>query len=265
MIDALISLMPTVKRARGYRLYDHRGLRYLDMYQNGGHAILGHRAGSICRAMKNVISTGCVFDLPSSAERKAHRALSSLFPEFEVFRIFASVGGALNAVSQYVKRNIAWHELPEPWDVSVGDRVVRWRPFVSFSPGPEADILIPVLPFSVGGAPVAVCFRNVSADRVPSSEIVSPVLLEGAARAIHDLVGAEPSSDEPIVRYDAGTWKLVGSYLIPQTSRETYEERFRLFLEERVLLSPSYPAPSIIPRVMSVGERLRMEKLLQGK
>ena len=43
MQEDLAFTIPPIRRARGYRLYDHRGRRYLDLWQNGGHSLLGHR------------------------------------------------------------------------------------------------------------------------------------------------------------------------------------------------------------------------------
>ena len=43
MSELLEMEIPRIRRARGYRLYDHHGRRYLDLWQNGGRSLLGHR------------------------------------------------------------------------------------------------------------------------------------------------------------------------------------------------------------------------------
>ncbi len=50
--------IPPIRRARGYRLYDHRGRRYLDLWQNGGHSLLGHRGLHLLSLLKNLMSRG---------------------------------------------------------------------------------------------------------------------------------------------------------------------------------------------------------------
>jgi len=63
------SLLPVIRRARGYRLYGQDGRRYLDLWQGGGRALLGHRPARVTTVLKNVISTGLVTDLPSDWRR----------------------------------------------------------------------------------------------------------------------------------------------------------------------------------------------------
>jgi hypothetical protein len=82
--------MPRIRRARGYRLYGLDGRRYLDLYQDGGRAILGHRGGRAVTAMKNALSEGLHSCLPSVHEARLLKALGRAFPAYRSFRLFAS-------------------------------------------------------------------------------------------------------------------------------------------------------------------------------
>ncbi len=66
--------LPLFRRARGYRLYDHSGQRYLDLYQGNGSGLLGHRAFRITTELKDVISRGLISDLPSVYLRRMEKA-----------------------------------------------------------------------------------------------------------------------------------------------------------------------------------------------
>ena len=49
---ALLDEVPRIRRARAFRLYDVTGRRFLDLWQAGGEAILGHRAARTGAALK---------------------------------------------------------------------------------------------------------------------------------------------------------------------------------------------------------------------
>jgi len=84
--------MPLIRRARGYRLYDHRGRRYLDLWQNGGRSLLGHRPAGQTTLLKNLLSKGLAADLPSPYTGRLERALAALLPTHGQARVVASPG-----------------------------------------------------------------------------------------------------------------------------------------------------------------------------
>ena len=47
--------VPVIRRARGYRLYGFDGRRCLDLFQDGGRAVLGHRFGPAVAAMASQV------------------------------------------------------------------------------------------------------------------------------------------------------------------------------------------------------------------
>ena len=110
----LIHLLPPICRARGYRLYDQAGRRYVDLYQNGGSALLGHRAGKLTTELKNVISRGLIFNLPSMFQGRLVRELARLYPGFSSFEITGSFAQALIVVSQRIGRAISSADIRDP-------------------------------------------------------------------------------------------------------------------------------------------------------
>gem|GEM_PF-134293 len=76
--DERLALLPPIRRAREFYLYDHRGRRYLDLAQNGGRAILGHRPNRLSTRLKNVLSSGLLAELPSVYGPRLERAVARL-------------------------------------------------------------------------------------------------------------------------------------------------------------------------------------------
>jgi glutamate-1-semialdehyde aminotransferase len=54
----LLDEIPPIRRARGFRLYDGAGRRYLDLWQADGNAILGHRGAGMVTAVKAALDRG---------------------------------------------------------------------------------------------------------------------------------------------------------------------------------------------------------------
>lgn len=76
--------LPPVSRARGCRLYTRQGGRYLDMYLDGGAALLGHRPEGLNRIFKAASSRGLWAPLPSRSRHQLEKAvLRTIAPPFE--------------------------------------------------------------------------------------------------------------------------------------------------------------------------------------
>ena len=260
--------MPLVKRARGYRLYDTRGRRYLDLYQNGGRALLGHRGQRVTKTLKNVIAAGLIGDLPSVYLGRMLKALKTLFPGFVSFRVAASYEAAMQMVSDYVGSRVGVEDVYDPAICTErqqddAPRVALWRPFLEDGCYDTCDAVIPVLPFAMGGAPVAVCFRQDCSDVVPVSDPVSPVLLAGSLRSISDMRSHQclPWHSDPRLDH-LGGWSRRGIYLVSALPFDRYAEVFVGSLRQGVLLSPCFPGPSILPAEASPGEIGKLVELL---
>jgi hypothetical protein len=259
---SLLRHLPNIKRARGFRLYDGAGKRYLDLYQNGGRAILGHRPPGVSTRIKNVISTGLYAELPSVWGGRLLRALERVFPHRPGIRIFRDGWSASAAARQVAARQVA--------DKGAGqssERVQVLRPF-----GPNEDpqsIALPVLPFPGGFGPQPVLFPN-DCTNLPDSDIVSPVpavaLLQcvsalqrdprwsgGFTGCAHTAGGRAGCADWSGLR-NGVIWQIEGWYLRPRLGREKYSRLFLFFLEHGFLVSPDPEVPSILPAEASTGE-----------
>jgi hypothetical protein len=217
----------------------------------------------VTTVIKNVISTGLITDLPSVYTRRLERTLEGLFPEYPCFRVASSLAGALALASGCLGRRLSEEEIQDPLDpTSEGkDLAAWWRPFVDQPP--TAQVLLPLIPFAVAGAPVPVGFAAGSG-QPPPSELLSPLVLAGALRALHDL---ERYSPPDWLRADllaeASGWRQEGLYVLPAFPSSGYEEVFAAFLKEGVVLNPDFRGPSILPSEASSGELEKMTKLFR--
>ena len=251
----LYDLIPPIKRARGYRLYDYRGNRYLDLYQNNGHSILGHRSDKITKAIKNVISCGLITDLPSIYQKRIKKELSITFKQYKSFFIFNSMEEALNIISRIKGKAID----------KISDQVFEniykvsyYRPFLSENTLKElyskADILIPLFPFSVGGSPVIVCFKEIIENDFERP--ISPFILAGTLKSINNLKKAVLPEYQFNINNEY--WIKKGIYIIPKIKPEKYKKIFKFFIDNRILISPEINKPSILPGEVSPGEIKKM-------
>jgi len=252
--------LPVIRRARGYRLYDLQGRRYLDLWQNGGRSLLGHRSGRLTTVLKSTISKGLIADLPSVYSGRLRRVLAGMFPGYKDFRLFKSEDSALKLVSEYLGREVRREDIADPLLRSEGRGgrdVSLWRPFCTekkVSKKQQPKVLFPLLPFGLAGAPVVVCFREKVAERFPDSQIISAVVLAGALRCLHDLSSHEPPEYRDALK-GCREWRREGIYLIPEFDLQRYEQVFFGFLEGGVLLCPQVPYISILPSgELSSGE-----------
>ncbi|MQY77542.1 MAG: aminotransferase class III-fold pyridoxal phosphate-dependent enzyme [Spirochaeta sp.] len=260
----LINHLPPIKRARGYRLYDYNQRVYLDLYQEGGRAILGHRAFRLTTVIKDVISKGTIFDLPSIYTKRLEQALRRRFPEFPYVYLAASPEGALRTAALYLGREISSSDICDPFRRTErrGD-ILRRYPLVKDAQAEEGvSVLMPVIPFSMGGSPSVLCFRHGPPEGFPLSETISPVILAGALRALNDLKNYRQADwfKEDLLKGKGG-WLQRGIYITANFEEDFYAEVFKNFLEEGVLLNPGYPGPSILPAAASPGELKRMVDL----
>ena len=84
------AVVPIIRRARGFRLYDQHGRRYLDLYRDGGGALLGHRSGVTVTLMKSVLSQGLASSAPSVWEARLVRMIASMFSDRHTVRLYSS-------------------------------------------------------------------------------------------------------------------------------------------------------------------------------
>ena len=261
----LLKTLPTVLRARGFRLYLANGKRLVDLWQNGGAAVLGHTPTNMLRELKNTASRGLYAPFPHFTEDRFFKALSKLLPG-RSFRLYSAPPQELIALFANADAEL-------------------WRPFVDpaapFASRNETPYLIPVLPgiqLWRDGLPMGLCIAVANSETqlmpLPKGDILSPILLAMAARGTHDLLAAPERASPKFPRitrainkqaaYKHNIWKREGIYLTPKEKLNDGEwaALFRKFFDAGFLL-PSNPAqPLILPGELSEGEETKFAELL---
>lgn len=241
--------VPVIRRAREYHLYSISGKRYLDLWQNGGRSLLGHRTGRLTTVLKDTLSRGLIADLPSVFGGRLIRALQVLFPAYREFRLCSAMSEALHLAGLHLGRTVTAADVADPLlhTQPANEPPVRlWRPLLSEQP--PAEVLLPVLPFAMAGAPQVVCFRGKPAPDFPEQDPVSGVLLAGLLRSIHELQRfVMPGWLRPDLLEGCVGWRQEQVYVLPEFDLGLYDRVFEAFLDAQVLLSPEDPYLSILP------------------
>ncbi len=265
--DALRDLVPPISRARGFRLYDRRGRRYLDLFVNHGSAVLGHRPYGVDNEVKAVVSKGGLFAMPSAYPARLARALGRAYPGFAGVLVAASDAEAVGFAARYLKCEPSQVEIRDP---ALGERgrVVLDRPFLPEAMREDAmkgaEVVLPVLPFRLGEAPCPVLFRASAPEAKPAW--IAPAVAAAALRAFHDLdrrVQPEWYRDDLLEGCEG--WVQRGIYVTPRFSADRYAGVFRRFLDAGVLLPPEYPGPAVLPGEASAGELALLMRLFGEK
>jgi len=256
---SLFRKIPNVLRARGFRLYTEKGRRLVDLWLNGGAAVLGHTPPNILRELKNTASRGLYAPFPHFSEGRYIKALLKLFPGHS-FRLYAAPPPELETL---IKNGTAG----------------LWRPFFdsSFQSAIEENapsILIPVLPgiqLWRGGLPFGLCIVTAKSEdklaHLPANDMFSPVLLAAAARGLYDILAspqrAKPAFPRTFKALKTSPWRRQGIYLTlkENPSPQTWETLFNKFLEAGFLIPPVPSAPVILPGEMSDGEDAKLAAL----
>lgn len=258
---ALTGEVPRISRARGYRLYDVGGRRLLDLWQAGGEAILGHRFPRATAAVKAALERGLAAPLPTVWQRRLISALAARFPAYRSFRLYATRERALAAAARLLGAAVTAADVADPGLGTHGAGAVGlWRPYLDEEP--SWPVLLPVLPFTLGGSPAAACFRAELDDEAEPSDEVSGAAAVAALRGLAVLATTRRGDPFGPRGFDASPgWERRGPYLRPVFAAAEYPRVFRAFLARGALLSPYYPGPSILPGEASDGERRLLRSL----
>ena len=252
--------IPVILRARGYRLYAQNGQRLIDLWLNGGAAVLGHTPPDFLREIKNTASRGLYAPFPHFTEGRYLKALLKIFP-YHSFCLFAAPP-------------------PELTELYKTGFVKIWRPFLNHA-APfavnEEPFLVPALPgiqLWRSGLPLGLCVvvsgKEENLSQLPQSDTLPPVLLAAAARGLHDII-ASPQRGKPdlprtfkALRTSA-FWKREGIYLSLKNEVEPHkwELLFKKFLDSGFLLPQDQSSPLILPGELSDGEDAKLAASLE--
>jgi len=250
----LIDLMPPIKRARDFYLYDTDGNRILDLYLDKGRAISGHRPGGLSLAIKNAISRGLYASYPSIYTERLVKLLKKEFPQFKKIGLYQSE----MSFSKSLEENREFSDsLVKPGN----QEYQYWRPYIKISG--ECRNLLVRFPFP-GSDTVAVL--SIEDNDLPESDIIPPYILAGLIRAYYNLKKRMETVDESSwsLLDDTGHWNRTGPYLFPRCSEEEYEKLFRLYLKSDVLISPYYDRPTICAVDLLAGSLKKLYRNMEG-
>jgi hypothetical protein len=284
---SLLELMPQVLRARDFRLYTRDGRRLIDLWQNGGAAVLGHTPPSLLREIKNTASRGLYAPYPHFTGQRFFKALSHILPG-RSFRIYAVPPPGIKvdaSVTDVTAHNATASEAISPLNAAL------WRPYLDFCLPTAAhndnaaqetnapDIVIPVLPGIQGwrsGLPFGQCvcaalsgLEDVVFRNFPPNDMFPPVVTAAATRGIWDLIAAVPARANiqwqrinKIIK--SSPWQRRGIYLFPHSkpAPEVWALLFRRFLDAGFLLPPVPEHPIVLPGILSPGEEAKLAEIL---
>ena len=280
-----------VRRARGYYLYTEKNVRLLDLWLDGGKAILGRRAGQANLVCKQFLDKGLTGFLPTKADVQLQRALEALLPDYPVIRWYETQGKAERIAASAMPAGQNGTRQPLP----------VWRPFLDLDSAsdpqePIADgimLVTPAYPVPCGIIAAGSRFE----ERLPPSDVLFPPLAYSLARAFFDLkhkmeefqlkeiniedghhskaAGRCARVSHTIVkkrqaalnrkaeaeRLIPDVWTQKGWYLFPHIPEAEYPAFFLQALDAHVLISPEYDMPSILPDCESYAELIRFLKL----
>lgn len=263
-MENLSTLIPPIKRARDFRLYDFRGRRFVDLYRAGGAALLGHKPHRLTTTLKQVLDKGLLANMPSVYHQRLIKKLGRLFPDYKTILVTASRETIFAWATDYAGHSLTIQEVVDPVLSPPGirtDAVLSfWRPFSDVPPMTEA--LMPVLPFALGESPAVLCLKKAFTPQITAPPL-SPLLLAGALHAIELLDHTKlPDWFSQSLFSASPSFTQQGLYLIPKCLPTAYAKLFHSFLEEGFLLSPFFYQPSILPLELSEGELTRLTTLL---
>ena len=283
---ALLRTLPPVLRARDFHLYTQgrreEGGRLVDLWQNGGAAVLGHKPQAVLREFKNAASRGLFGPLPHPLEKRFFKALARIFPRrsFRVYGPGASPAEIWEAAG--LSGPVFDPALPAPSGSGEAEAAVSlWRPFLDTAaplaaPDGGPSILIPVLPGSgpnrsFGPLILALDPAFGAGHALPPPDLVPPAILAALTKGVYDLIAAAPERGTyPFPRIRAalagGLWERRGIYLSLREAPEpaAWTAIFRRFLEGGFLIPPDPGEPLILPGVLSPGEEAALAALLAG-
>ena len=281
--------IPNILRARGFRLYladsgKHTGqARLVDLWLNGGAAVLGHTPPNLLRELKNAVNRGLYAPYPHFTESRFLKALSKLFPQ-RSFRLYAAPPQELTLYTRTTDLHglNGFTRIKEESDKKSQVNFEIWRPFVDPANPFFVDstpVLVPVIPGIQtwrDGLPLGLCVVAASSEdlltRLPPGDMLSPILLAVATRGVYDLLAAKERAKLALPRIKKALrenstkkeWRQNGIYLTLKhdPTPEEWAAMFHQFLDAGFLLPPTSSHPLILPGEMSDGEEAKLAKVL---
>lgn len=224
-----------IKRCRGSYLYTSKEVRLIDLYQEGGRAILGWREGKAMQVLKNTLEKGLWGSYPDVSGKRLEKALGSLFTYCGVshFSHFSWYYETSESIA-LLKKNIP---VVYPWS-GISPQ--------GLNSAASSVLFVPPFPF-----PSIIVGASVSSDSLPVSDFFSSSMLEAMSRAVYDLIDAfKLRKDESWALYDdflSPYFRRDGSALYTTLSIKDYDEFVLHCLDCGLVINPSSEYPSFVP------------------
>ena len=129
---------------------------------------------------------------------------------------------------------------------------------------------LPVLPWAL--SPQALVLDKSLEERFPDGDLISPVILAPATRAIYDLLATGDQGGRPrYIKIEKAlvknqNWRRQGVYLTADSAlQENWISLWQCFLGKGYLLPPSPKEPLILPGMLSPGEESALTDLLLNR
>lgn len=259
-----------VTRARGYFLYTRKGVRLVDMYQEGGRAILGW-GGTPFTVFKNILNRGLTGSFYTDYHERVAKATQDLLGWCCAVFVFGDKAAALKAALNFSKNGTSFYK---PWRKPYGETAAATGDAGDASSGAchsDCVIIEPPLPWTqqifllaVRQEVYEVYLASGLEMEIPGSVKIPAPLAAAAARAIYDLISEIPNRGEKgWFRYDkivTRYWHREGPYLFPKVCEGDYENFVCHCLDCGIVISPDYNTPSIIPYGVDEGVFANLKK-----
>jgi hypothetical protein len=243
MIETSMTKIPTLRRARGWRLYTEGGKRLLDMFCDEGRAIMGAKPTGQGKIAKALIDMGLASSYPSLWEARLRKALLEWAPEYPIARFYAFEKNIRDLhvpihrpFGEYHEENgspsMLWARLPVARTWSFGILLLRVGSNTGF---------------------------------LPQEDQISPLQLAISARSLADLIVFKARYNErhwtKIDPFTANLFSRKGPWLMPRYEESAHSKVFAAALDAGILLSPEYNWPSLVPGEFDKGEVAPLAKI----
>ncbi len=281
--------LPSVRRARGYRLYLENGRRMVDLWQLGGRAALGHSPSGFLLALKNTAARGLTGPFQGRESRALMGALNRLVSTFHrgvsCVRWYADEGRAESVLLQcgYADAPPFFAEArryPDPGADREEGSLRTWRPWsetddlvwncANRASSGLPPAVIPILPCPLVSAPTVLVFLGTEPLGLPPSDIHSPMELSALACVCDELRSSLIVHSTLDFAFLDGAlprgWTRRGRYLFanPPLGEAAYGALRSHFFAAGFLVPPSPADPFILPLELSTGERTSLLTAFHG-
>ncbi len=283
--------IPFIRRARDYHLYDVKAKRILDLYRGDGRQLLGYSLPGSKESVANRLAHGFVNNLPHVLHQQMLTSLAKQFSDYRVL-MFVDRYRLSHFIETFLaKSSDAELEVCLPFlsnHLAATDKILC-LPGLSVQ-GPfflllnkegkrclallgnkkiSFDSLIQhearLVPFFTLGIALKsfLALKSLNAFVVKEAKEPSPAEVRYQS-SLRRRVGSWQESDWSQLKLEE-PWHRLGPYLMHSYKNVDYKKVFSRALSHGILLNPTCRGLSILPGIMSHGEKALLEKVLAQK